>query len=154
MAKRRLIGLLALVALGMLAAGCAGPSVAVGSAPTGPVAFTPAPGPQVSGTWRGVFYEVASHRTSKVLEGQMVLRINDDGTGPPRVVTVGTDGKVRFQVVQLGRDFGTTVEVVGGLSERDRLLVTPPDTLQEGAVVRMPASPTGFGPPRMRRMWI
>ena len=34
-------------------------------------------------------------------------------------------------------------EVVGGLSERDRLLVTPPDTLQEGAVVRIPASPTG-----------
>jgi len=46
-------------------------------------------------------------------------------------------------VVQLGRDFGTMVEVVGGLSERDRLLVTPPDTLQEGAVLRIPASPTG-----------
>jgi len=64
-------------------------------------------------------------------------------SGPPRVAIVGADGKVRFPVVQLGRDFGTTVEVVGGLSERDRLLVTPPDTLQEGAVVRIPASPTG-----------
>jgi len=64
-------------------------------------------------------------------------------SGPPRVATVGADGKVRFSVVQLGRDFGTTVEVVGGLSERDRLLVTPPDTLQEGAVVRIPASPPG-----------
>ncbi len=64
-------------------------------------------------------------------------------SGPPRVATVGADGKVRFPVVQLGRDFGTTVEVVGGLSERDRLLVTPADTLQEGAVVRIPASPTG-----------
>lgn len=68
-------------------------------------------------------------------------------SGPPRVATVGTDGKVRFQVVQLGRDFGTTVEVVGGLSERDRLLVTPPDTLQEGTVVRIPASPTGAAEP-------
>ncbi len=64
-------------------------------------------------------------------------------SGPPRVATVGADGKVRFPVVQLGRDFGTTVEVVGGLSEQDRLLVTPADTLQEGAVVRIPASPTG-----------
>jgi RND family efflux transporter MFP subunit len=61
-------------------------------------------------------------------------------SGPPRVATVGADGKVRFPVVQLGRDFGTTVEVVGGLSERDRLLVTPPDTLEEGAVVRIPAA--------------
>jgi len=31
---------------------------------------------------------------------------------------------------------------VGGVSERDRLLVTPPDTLQERAVVRILASPT------------
>jgi hypothetical protein len=46
-------------------------------------------------------------------------------------------------VVQLGRDFGTTVEVVSGLSEQDRLLVTPPDTLQEGAAVQVAASPGG-----------
>ena len=36
---------------------------------------------------------------------------------------------------------------VGGVSERDRLLVTPPDTLQEGTVVRIPASPTGAAEP-------
>jgi hypothetical protein len=42
--------------------------------------------------------------------------------------------------IQLGRDFGTTVEVVGGLSERDRLLVTPSDTLQEGAAVKVASS--------------
>jgi hypothetical protein len=46
-------------------------------------------------------------------------------------------------VVQLGRDFGTTVEVVGGLSERDRLLVAPPDTLQEGAAVQVAGSSAG-----------
>jgi RND family efflux transporter MFP subunit len=64
-------------------------------------------------------------------------------SGPLHVAVVGADGKVRFLAVQLGRDFGTTVEVVGGLSERDRLLVTPPDTLQEGAAVQVTASSAG-----------
>ncbi len=64
-------------------------------------------------------------------------------SGPPRVAVVGADSKVRLLVVQLGRDFGTTVEVVGGLSERDRLLVTPPDTLQEGAAVQVAAPSAG-----------
>jgi RND family efflux transporter MFP subunit len=64
-------------------------------------------------------------------------------SGPPRVAVVGADSRVRFPVVQLGRDFGTTVEVVGGLSERDRLLVAPPDTLQEGAAVQVAGSSAG-----------
>lgn len=35
------------------------------------------------------------------------------------------DARVRFQAIQIGRDFGTTVEVTGGLTEADRLLVAP-----------------------------
>lgn len=65
-------------------------------------------------------------------------------SGPPRVATVGTGNKVRFQVVQLGRDYGTSVEVVDGLSEKERLLVAPPDDLNEGDIVRtviMPPAP-------------
>ena len=52
------------------------------------------------------------------------------------MATVGTDNKVRFQLVQLGRDYGTTVEVVGGLNEKYPLLVAPPDNLQDGQLVR------------------
>ena len=62
-------------------------------------------------------------------------------SGPPRVATVGTGNKVRFQVVQLGRDYGTSVEVVDGLSEKERLLVAPPDDLNEGDVVRPVITP-------------
>ena len=138
MAKHKLIGLLALVALGMLAAGCAGPNVAVGSAPTGPVAFTPAPGPQVSGTWRGMFYEVASHRTSKVLEGQIVLQINEDGTftetltGQPaltgkvtvkgnRVVLDSSTGS-QMTLMRSGNTlYGLTSQLVSGASVSVRL---------------------------------
>src|SRR5256712_6528437 len=61
-------------------------------------------------------------------------------SGPPRVAVAGAHGRVRFPVGQLGRDFGATGEVVGGLSGRGRLLVTPPDTPQEGPAVQAAGS--------------
>ncbi len=62
--------------------------------------------------------------------------------GGPRVAIVGPDQKIRYQMVELGRDYGATVEIVRGLSERDSLISTPPDGLAEGAAVRAaPAAP-------------
>jgi RND family efflux transporter MFP subunit len=61
-------------------------------------------------------------------------------SGAPRVAIVGSDNRVRFQVVQLGRDFGSTVEIANGLSEQDRVLATPPDSLQDGAAVQVASS--------------
>jgi RND family efflux transporter MFP subunit len=58
-------------------------------------------------------------------------------SGQPRVATVGNANKVRFQTVQLGRDYGANVEIVDGLTEKDRLLIAPPDDLQEGDAVRV-----------------
>ncbi len=80
MTWRRFVESLAAAALVMLSAGCAGPSVQAGVSATPQVAFAPAPVAQLSGTWRGPFYEIASHRTSKVMEGDMVIRIAGDGT--------------------------------------------------------------------------
>ncbi len=138
MTKRKLIGLLALVLLGMVATGCAGPATAASSGPTGPVAFTPARVAQVSGTWRGVFYEVASHRTSKVLEGQVELRINEDGTftetmtGQPalsgkvsvqgnRVVLDSATGS-QLTLMRSGNTlYGLTAQLVSGASVAVRL---------------------------------
>ncbi len=39
------------------------------------------------------------------------------------------------QNVQLGRDLGQSVEVLAGLTGRERLVVNPPDGLKEGARV-------------------
>jgi RND family efflux transporter MFP subunit len=50
----------------------------------------------------------------------------------PQVVDVRRDGTVHYLAVQLGRDFGQTVEVVGGLSGSERLVLSPPDGLKEG----------------------
>jgi hypothetical protein len=37
----------------------------------------------------------------------------------------------------MGRDFGSSVEVVSGISSDDRVVVNPPDSLEEGQLVRV-----------------
>jgi multidrug efflux pump subunit AcrB len=53
----------------------------------------------------------------------------------PQVLSVGDDRTVHYQNVQLGRDLGQSVEVLAGLTGRERLVVNPPDGLKEGARV-------------------
>jgi RND family efflux transporter MFP subunit len=48
-----------------------------------------------------------------------------------RVATV-KDGSVSLLPVTLGRDFGSTVEVVSGLTGAESIVVNPPDSLAEG----------------------
>jgi RND family efflux transporter MFP subunit len=66
--------------------------------------------------------------------------------GQTRVATVGPDNRIQSHPVQLGRDYGTRIEIVDGLSEKDRLLVAPPDGLQDGTLVRpVNAAPADLG---------
>jgi hypothetical protein len=51
------------------------------------------------------------------------------------------DGKAEFVTVTLGRDFGTEVEVTSGITERDQVIVSPPDSLSSGATVRAEEKP-------------
>jgi RND family efflux transporter MFP subunit len=60
----------------------------------------------------------------------VVLR--GDGTS---VVTVGADNTIHYQKVKLGRDFGTQVEVVGGLADQAHVVSNPSDALTDGLVV-------------------
>ncbi|MFZ0638889.1 MAG: efflux RND transporter periplasmic adaptor subunit [Candidatus Acidiferrales bacterium] len=47
------------------------------------------------------------------------------------------DGKhAKLVSVTLGRDFGTRVEVVSGISDQDSIIVNPPDSLVDGEEVR------------------
>jgi hypothetical protein len=42
--------------------------------------------------------------------------------------------------VQVGRDFGQTVEILGGVTPADRVIVNPTDSLVSGMKVRIPAA--------------
>jgi membrane fusion protein (multidrug efflux system) len=60
-----------------------------------------------------------------------------------QVAVVGDDNKVQLHSVRLGRDFGSTVEVLEGLNATDRVIMNPPDGISEGMTVQMaqPAEP-------------
>jgi hypothetical protein len=57
-----------------------------------------------------------------------------------QVALLGNDDKAVLQPVQLGRDFGDSVEVVAGLSPSDRVIDSPPETLQSGDQVQLAAA--------------
>lgn len=57
----------------------------------------------------------------------------------PRVGVVLADGKVELRSVKLGRDFGATVEILSGVSTNDQVILNPPDSLADGATVRVAA---------------
>src|SRR5712675_1963036 len=54
-----------------------------------------------------------------------------------QVAILGGDGKVALKAIQLGRDFGDTVEVTAGLSPQDQVIDSPPETLQSGDAVEV-----------------
>jgi hypothetical protein len=58
-----------------------------------------------------------------------------------QVAVLGDDNKIVLKSIQLGRDFGDTVEVKAGLSPQDRVIDSPPETLQTGDTVQLAASP-------------
>jgi RND family efflux transporter MFP subunit len=57
------------------------------------------------------------------------------GSQTKQVALVGGDNKVVVKTVQLGRDFGDTVEVTAGLLSSDRLIENPAETLIAGEAV-------------------
>ncbi len=66
-----------------------------------------------------------------------------------RVAVVGSDGKVQLRAITIGRDFGTTLEILGGVSLEDRVVVNPADSLEEGQRVNVatenaPPAPGGL----------
>jgi RND family efflux transporter MFP subunit len=54
----------------------------------------------------------------------------------PQVGVVGSDGRVELRAVSLGRDFGPSVEILGGISASDRVILNPSDSLVSGVIVR------------------
>jgi membrane fusion protein, multidrug efflux system len=53
----------------------------------------------------------------------------------PRAAVVGGDGKVHLKPVVIGRDYGTSVEILGGLEPAESIVLNPSDSLDEGQTV-------------------
>jgi RND family efflux transporter MFP subunit len=55
----------------------------------------------------------------------------------PRAAVVGGDGKVHLKPVIIGRDYGTDVEILGGLETTESIVLNPSDSLEEGQTVHV-----------------
>jgi multidrug efflux system membrane fusion protein len=55
----------------------------------------------------------------------------------PQVAVIGSNNKVQLRPISIGRDYGTTLEILGGVSSTDRVVVNPPDSLEEGQQVNV-----------------
>jgi len=55
----------------------------------------------------------------------------------PRVAVVGSDHKVHLKAISIGRDYGTKVEILGGLDANDQIVVNPADSLEDGQQVNI-----------------
>jgi multidrug efflux system membrane fusion protein len=55
----------------------------------------------------------------------------------PRVAVVDKDNMVHLRPINIGRDFGATLEILGGLEVTDRIIINPSDSLEEGQKVHI-----------------
>src|ERR1700756_164637 len=65
-----------------------------------------------------------------------------------QVAVVGLDKKVQLRPINIGKDYGTSLEILGGVTASDLIIVNPPDSLEDGQVVNVaaPSQPKSQNP--------
>jgi RND family efflux transporter MFP subunit len=58
-----------------------------------------------------------------------------------QVAVVGANHEIHLKSIVSGRDFGKSIEVVSGLDPTDQVVLNPPDSIAEGALVRIAGEP-------------
>jgi RND family efflux transporter MFP subunit len=91
----------------------------------------------LAGSFGQVRFAEAKGQTPLTVPGNTLL-FRAEG---PQVGVVQPDGTVALRSVKMGRDFGQTVEILGGVSPKDRVILNPSDSLAEGASVRVESKP-------------
>jgi multidrug efflux system membrane fusion protein len=61
----------------------------------------------------------------------------------PRIAVVGPGDRVQMRPIVIGRDFGTSLEILQGVQRGDRVIQNPPDSLEDGQVVHVAESSPG-----------
>jgi RND family efflux transporter MFP subunit len=106
--------------------------------------------PNASGTLLpGAYAEV--HFDVKVTGQRLSLPVNallfrPEGT---MAAVVDPDGRINLKKLTIGRDFGNALEVLQGIDATDRIVVNPPDALEQGEPVKLaPQDVPGSSAPR------
>jgi RND family efflux transporter MFP subunit len=94
-------------------------------------------GKLLGGTYCRVDFQIPSDPNTVRLPATALMPVNRG----VQVAVLDDSDKVVLKSIQLGRDFGDTVEVTAGLAPQDRVIDSPPETLQTGDTVQI-AAPT------------
>lgn len=88
-------------------------------------------GELLPGLYADVKFKFKPDRKSFVIPiGALIIR-----SGPPYVAIVTEDNTVRLQEVKIGRDFGSTIEIIEGLTEGDTIISPATAKVKEGIKV-------------------
>ena len=102
----------------------------------------PNPGTVLPGSYAQVHFDakLSGQRFSLPINA---LLFRPEGTV---AAVVSSDGHLNMKKIGIGRDLGTTVEVLQGIDPTDNIVVNPPDSLEQGEEVRI-SSPAAGGAP-------
>jgi membrane fusion protein, multidrug efflux system len=65
-----------------------------------------------------------------------------------QVAVVGPGNKIELRAINIGRDYGTSLEILGGVAPTDRVVINPPDSLEDGEQVNVAQSQPNQGSPQ------
>jgi RND family efflux transporter MFP subunit len=85
------------------------------------------------GAYAEVHFKLAGNAQSLRLPANTVL-FRSAGL---QVATIDATTHVKLKSIVQGRDFGNTIEVLSGIEADDRVVVNPPDSITDGASVRI-----------------
>jgi RND family efflux transporter MFP subunit len=97
-------------------------------------------GELLTGAYAEVHFKLSTSKSSYILPVDTLL-FRSEGL---RVVVVNSNNKAELRPITMGNDFGSSVEVVAGLSGNENVVVNPPDSIEAGEDLRI-VQPSGGG---------
>jgi RND family efflux transporter MFP subunit len=90
------------------------------------------------GMYAQVHFRIQRDHPPLIIQANTLV-IRPDG---PQVAVVGPDHVVHFQKIELGRDYGNSVEITSGVADGASVVVNPSDDIHDGLRVRVLPSAT------------
>lgn len=91
------------------------------------------------GSFGEVHFAVGSN-VNKVTVPVNAMLFRSEGT---RLAVVNENNRIELRPINIGRDYGTTLEILGGVSPQDRIVINPPDSLEQGQQVKIASAEPG-----------
>jgi multidrug efflux pump subunit AcrA (membrane-fusion protein) len=85
------------------------------------------------GAFARVHFQIPPDPNAVTLPADALL-FRDNAT---EVATLGLDNRIILKKVRIARDLGNEVEITGGLSQDERIVANPPDSIDAGEEVRV-----------------